>query len=114
MRAAKALDSGCAIPGAVKTVTMADRAQYIARTLIDRLSRLHANLSEEGRVADRRQRIAAIEKVLAVELGVTDGATMSLIEAAAPTVKAGARPPDRELASFADFLRTRLARELAE
>jgi hypothetical protein len=94
---------------------MPDRADYIARTLIARLARLQANLAEDGRAEpDRAQRIAAIEKVLAVELGLTDGATLSLIEATAPRLKSGQRAADREVAAFADFLRHRLARQLAE
>lgn len=93
---------------------MADRADYLARTLISRLATLQAGYTEDGRgEPDRRQRIEVIEKVLAVELGVTDAATMSVIEAAVPNLRV-ARAAGRETAVFAEFLRQRLARQLAE
>lgn len=92
---------------------MADRAQYIARTLITRLANLQAVFVEDGRGAlDRRQRIEAIEKVLAVELGVTDGATLSVVEAAVPHLPAGQRAHDREITALAEFLRGRLGAAL--
>jgi hypothetical protein len=94
---------------------MADRADYLARTLIARLANLHATFAEDGRgEPDRRQRIAAIEKVLAVELGITDGTTMALIEATVPNVKPAKQVPDRELAELSEFLRRRLGPQLAE
>jgi hypothetical protein len=94
---------------------MPDRADYLARTLITRLANLQARVVDDGRAEpDRRQRIETIEKVLAVELGLTDSATLALIEATVPRIKAGVRAPDRELAGFADFLRQRLATHLAE
>jgi hypothetical protein len=90
---------------------MADRAQYLARTLIARLANLQSSFAEDGRgEPDRRQRIATIEKVLAVELGITDGMTMALVEAAVPHVGAAKPVPDRDVAAFAEFLRQRLAR----
>jgi hypothetical protein len=94
---------------------MADRAQYLARTLIARLANLQAIFAEDGRgEPDRRQRIEAIEKVLAVELGVTDGATLSVVEAAVPHLQAGQRAHEREIAGLAEFLRGRLGALLAE
>ena len=94
---------------------MADRADYLARTLLDRLANLQAALAEDGQPQpDRRQRIEAIEKILAVELGITDGATLALIEATVPGVKTGQRTPDRDLTGFADFLRLRLGSKLDE
>ena len=94
---------------------MADRADYIARTLIARLANLQASFAEDGRgEPDRRQRIAAIEKVLAVELGVTDGTITASIEAAAPNLAAVKQARDREIAAFAEFLRRRLGLQLAE
>jgi hypothetical protein len=94
---------------------MADRAQYLARTLIARIANLHSSFTEDGGAApDRRQRIAAIEKVLAIELGVTDGTTMALIEATVPTVKNAKQVSDRDVAAFAEFLRQRLGRQLTE
>jgi hypothetical protein len=92
---------------------MADRADYLARTLIARLTRLQESLAEDGRgEPDRGQRIVAIEKVLATELGVTDSTTMALIEAAVPNLKAVKPARDQEVAAFADFLRRRLGAQL--
>ena len=94
---------------------MPDRADYLARTLMSRLSRLHAVFAEDRRgEPDRGQRIAAIEKVLAIEAGVTDAVTLSLIEAAVPTPDRGGRSSDRDMAEFAAFLRRRLAAQLSE
>lgn len=94
---------------------MADRADQLARTLVARLTNLQTALAEEGRASpDRTQRIATVEKVLAVEFGVTDGPTLAAVEAAAPEMKTLRRVTDREMAEFADFLRRRLSRELAE
>jgi hypothetical protein len=94
---------------------MSDRADYLARTLIARLARLQSNSTEDGRAEpDRQRRIEVIEKVLAVELGLTDGPTLASIEATVPRVKSGERAPDREQAAFAAFLRQRLASHLAE
>jgi len=93
---------------------MADRADYLARTLVSRLDRLRTTYTEDGRGApDRRTRIETIEKVLAIELGVTDGATLSLIEAAAPSFPPFAPASSRDLAEFAEFLRRRLGAQLA-
>ncbi|MEO6005211.1 MAG: hypothetical protein ABIZ04_21865 [Opitutus sp.] len=94
---------------------MADRADYLARTLLARLTNLQATLAEDGQPRpDRRQRIEAIEKILAVELGLTDGATMALIEATVPGVEPGHRTADRDLSGFAEFLRRRLGSRLDE
>lgn len=94
---------------------MADRAQYLARTLIARLANLQANFAEDGRgEPDRRQRIATIEKVLAIELGITDGTTMAAVEAAVPSLNATKQNPDREVAEFAAFLRRRVGAQLDE
>ena len=94
---------------------MADRAQYIARTLIARLANLQASFLEDGRgEPDRRHRIEVIEKVLAVELGITNGASSALLEAAAPNVKASNQIPEQEIAAFAEFLRRHLGTHLAE
>lgn len=93
---------------------MADRADYLARTLTTRLAHLHQRFAEDHRgEPDRRQRIEVIEKVLATELGVTNSATLALIESAAPSVRTEIHGAPRELAAFADFLRQRLAAELA-
>jgi hypothetical protein len=89
---------------------MADRADYIARTIMTRLAHLQASFAEDGRgQLDRRQRIAAVEKVLAIELGITDGITAASVEAAAPNIAAiGRGGLDRERTAFAAFLRERV------
>lgn len=94
---------------------MADRADYLARTLMNRLARLRAHAAEEGRGEPRRdERLAVIEKILVVELGIVDGATISLIESAVPHVGVDERATDRDVAGFAAFLRRRLATPLTE
>lgn len=94
---------------------MVDRAHALARTLLARLTNLHAGFAEDRRGApDRAQRIAAIEKVLAVELGVTDAATLAAIEAAAPSCDPARRVTASESAEFAGFLRQRLRAELSD
>ena len=77
---------------------------------------LEATLREDtpSAKASRKQRAELIEKVLAVELGVTDGTTVSLVEAGLPENIIGDRAPDREVTILADFLRKHLARHLAE
>lgn len=93
---------------------MADRAQYLARTLIARLANLQSILAEEGRgEPDRRQRIEIIEKVLVVELGITDATTLGMIEAALPDVNGRHPVGDREVAALAEFLRLRLGSVLS-
>lgn len=94
---------------------MADRADYLARTLIARLANLRAAFAEDGRgEPDRRQRIEAIEKVLVIELGVTDSATIALVEAAVPNLRAAQPASEQEVAAFAGFLRKRLGPLLFE
>lgn len=91
---------------------MTDRAHYIARTLISRLAALERAQHDEGRdTLSRQQRIELIEKVLAVDVGVTDWKTVSLVESALPH-NISRRATDRETAEFAAFLRAQLAREL--
>ena len=80
-----------------------------------RLANLRVAFAEDGRgEPDRQQRMAAIEKVLAVELGITDGTTIALIESVVPTLKSTQPGSDREVADFAEFLRRRLGAQLAE
>jgi hypothetical protein len=94
---------------------MADRAEFLARTLISRTSTLAAFSREGNQPAkpNRAERTALIEKVFAVELGVTDGATISLVEAALPQ-HLDERARDRDIATLAEFFRQHLARQLAE
>ena len=94
---------------------MADRALYLARTLMTRMTNLETVRREDGaRGADRSQRMAVIEKVFAVELGITESATISLVEAALPHSGKATRHTDREIAALAEFLRQHLRRQLAE
>ncbi len=94
---------------------MADRALYLARTLMTRMMNLEAVRREDGaRGDDRPQRMAVIEKVFAVELGITESATISLIESAMPHHGKEARHTEREVGALADFLRHHLRRHLAE
>jgi hypothetical protein len=83
--------------------------------LLARLANLEASVAEDGGgELDRRQRIQAIEKILAVELGITDGTTVALVEAAMPSGRAAKQAPEREVAALAVFLRERLGPQLAE
>ncbi|ACB73613.1 hypothetical protein [Opitutus terrae] len=94
---------------------MPDRAEFLARTLIARLVSLQESRAEDGRSApDRAERIATLEKVLVVELGLTDSSTLSLIEAAVPDLALAQHDSGRELAAFAEFLRRRLGAQLSE
>ena len=94
---------------------MADRADFLARTVMTRLKNLKARFAEDNLgEPDRRQRIEVIEKVLAVELGVTDSTTMALVESAAPAASASERESHQELSQFAAFLRKHLRDQLSE
>lgn len=94
---------------------MSDRADYLARTLIARLASLRASFAEDGRgEPERQRRLETIEKVLAVELGITDGAMLSLVEAAIPLPRGPRAAADRDVSEFAAFLRQRLHAQLAE
>jgi hypothetical protein len=92
---------------------MSDRADYLARTLSTRLAQLRARFAEDRRgEPDRQARLAVIEKILAVEFGLTDAATLAGIEAAAPSFAAAETTSPREQAALAEFLRRHLAAHL--
>lgn len=95
---------------------MVDRAHYLARTLISRVTALEAAAREDAgtRYALRGRRLELVAKVLAVELGVTEGATIAVIESALPELVDGHRPTDRDVSALAGFLRKHLGRQLAE
>ena len=94
---------------------MADRADYLARTLITRLANLHERFTEDGRgEPNRAERIEVIEKVLAVELGVTDSRTLALVDAAMPVRSKVEHGSSRELSEFARFLRQHLREQLTQ
>jgi hypothetical protein len=94
---------------------MADRARYLARHLIARMANLEAAARAEGTASiDRRQRRTLVEKVLAVELGLTDSTIVALVESAVPHVAPDDRGLDREVAALADFLRRHLGAQLTE
>jgi hypothetical protein len=91
---------------------MSDRATYLARTLLTRMQNLEGILAGEpgGRdgasaTTKRREQVA---KVLAIEAGVTDEASVRLVESALPHVSARDRLTDRALSELAAFLRERL------
>ena len=95
---------------------MADRGHFLARTLVSRMANLEEVVREDAnsRTEATARRTQLVEKVLAVEVGVTDGALVALVESALPR-KVGAEPvPDREIVRFADFLRKRLGTQLTE
>jgi len=91
-----------------------DRADYLARTLINRMRSLEEVLAEgaDARGAGNTQRrVELVEKVLAVEAGVLDGTLHRTFLAAMPTAAPGKAVSDRELREFSAFLRERLPAE---
>lgn len=89
---------------------MPDQADYLARVIVQRMRSLEAGFDEEGLGADRRAegRAEMVAKVLAVELGLTDGAVVRLVTEAAPRVAAHSDVPAREQSAYAVFLRRQL------
>jgi hypothetical protein len=85
-----------------------DRADYLARTLVTRMRSLDAVLAEDDGAPDSRRRIELVEKILAVEAGVLDGALHRTTLAAMPATTPGRAVTDRELREFSAFLRERL------
>lgn len=90
---------------------MPDRADYLAKTFVNRLRSLEAILREDfgandSRLAARREETVA--KILAVDAGVTDGSTVRAVLSAVPHVSASGEVSPRELTEFAAFLRGRL------
>jgi hypothetical protein len=88
---------------------MTDRATYLSRRLLGRLSDIQSaadlSLDDAGAATLRRD---AIAKVLAVEEGITDGSTIALIADAVPFMAEGRAPSSRDVEGFAEFLRKRL------
>ena len=93
---------------------MPDRADYLARTLINRMRSLESVLAEDntGASASAGRRLELVEKILAVEAGVLDGTVHRTFLAAMPAVTRGQPVSDRELREFSAFLRARLPAEL--
>jgi hypothetical protein len=87
---------------------MPDRADYLARTLISRLSSLEETLEELPETERSARRLELVGKVLAIEAGIVNGTTDRLVSGALPTVRPGERVRDRDQAALADFLRTRI------
>lgn len=89
-----------------------DRATYLARTLIARMRNL-AVIELDSSAADQRhsgrRREEQVAKVLAVETGIVDGATVQWVASAIPTVDLRRESSDREVSELADFLRRRLS-----
>ena len=94
---------------------MPDRADYLARTLINRMRSLEEALADRAdadHTGDARRRVELVEKVLAVEAGVLDGTIHRTFLAAMPTVAPGKAVSDRELKEFSAFLRERLPADI--
>ena len=90
---------------------MSDRADYLARTLINRMRSLEEALDERA-AGDARRRVELVEKVLAIEAGVLDGATHRLVLSAMPTLSPREPVSPREFAEFAAFVRQHVPLEL--
>ena len=92
---------------------MPDRADYLARTLINRMRSLEAVLVEDASTAgaSATRRLELVEKVLAVEAGVLDGTLHRTFLAAMPGLTPDKPVSDRELREFSAFLRERLPSE---
>lgn len=93
---------------------MPDRADYLARTLINRMRSLEAVLAEDEMAAGTgaQRRLELVEKVFAVEAGVLDGTLHRTFLAAMPAVAPDKPVSDREVREFSAFLRVRLPAEL--
>ncbi len=94
---------------------MPDRADYLARTLINRMRSLEEALADRASASDTddaQRRVELVEKVLAVEAGVLDGTMHRTFLAAMPTAVPGKAVSDRELKEFSAFLRERLPADL--
>jgi hypothetical protein len=87
---------------------MPDRADYLARTLISRLSSLEETLEELPETERSARRLELVGKVLAIEAGIVNSMTDRLVSGALPTIHPGERVRDRDQAALADFLRTRI------
>lgn len=91
---------------------MTDRATYLSRRLLSRLADIESadlsphDLPRDASVANFQR--DAIAKILAVEEGITDGATIALVAAAVPFMAPDRMPSSRDIESFALFLRERL------
>lgn len=101
-------------PSDTNKSAMPDRADYLAQRILTRLQSLerdHADLDaaprEETnpREPGRRQ---AIEKILAVDVGTTDHATVDRVLSALPRLSRSFDYSGRDRAEFAAFLRQHL------
>lgn len=92
-----------------------DRASYLARQLLTRMRSLEAALMDEADMPARppsARREELVAKVLAIEADTTDGATVRLVAAAMPRVRADQDWSDRDQTELAGFLRERLGDRL--
>lgn len=90
---------------------MPDRATYLARTILSRMRSLEGVLTEDGVRPDSiraARRTELIEKILAIEEGVTAGPTVQLIAMALPRISRETATSDREVEEFAALLRREL------
>jgi hypothetical protein len=86
---------------------MADRAQYLARLLVSRLQNLERILVEDvpDETEQRKRREELVAKILAVEMGVTEGRQVLRVTGALPRVLPDEPVPEREVRELADLLR---------
>jgi hypothetical protein len=90
---------------------MPDRADYLARILLTRMSSLEESLADRSDAdvtTEARRRVELVEKVMAIEAGVVDGSMHRLLLAAMPTVVPGTPVADRDLREFTSFVRRHL------
>ena len=90
---------------------MADRASYLANTLLSRLRSIEESLVDEERAdpqAKAKQRESLVSKVLAVEEGITDGPTVQRVANALPQTNVQGGITDRDRVQLAEFLRDQL------
>jgi hypothetical protein len=97
-------------PAARAPCAMPDRASYLANVFVTRLKSLVAAQGDrnDDDVSPAERRHQLVVKILAVEAGITDEATVQRVTQALPIVMPRRAITERELAEFADFLRTNL------
>lgn len=95
----------------LRSPPMPDRADYLARTLLARLRSLDAVLADQDGASEsekHRRRVELVEKVLAIDAGIVDGATHRLVLSAVPALDPGRSTSEKEQTEFAAFLRREL------
>lgn len=90
---------------------MADRATYLARTIISRVRSLEGVMAEDGIRAEperEQRRTELIQKILAIEEGFTSGTAVKLLATALPRVSATQHVSDRDFDEFVAVIRREL------